>query len=364
VAVLEVGVRPRRHPRVVRRRDGSIKQIRSNTRPTYPTVDIPTLETAEQDATGDDGRRLLPALDTGIAVETRADRAAAEAERRQRVAVLSVAAAIVALTTAAVGWHYASDRLAANSPIASASALIGIPPAKAASTSAAAPSQVEQQAPTPIFAHYKTVDLHLPVPMRKLTEIGFHQASYAWALPMKTSMKDAKLSKVAKTKTTGRNLAKQPTGPDGIMTGYVLRMWRNRPGKPNTAADVGAKAETVVLSPVTGTVVRIKSYKLYGRYSDYEMHIVPDDTSGIDVVMIHLTDLSCKAGDRVEAGVTPVAKIRKFSDKFHDQLSDYTKDAGDHVHLQVNNSDYRGYKGLQGAVEPSSGDGEEGTYAQ
>jgi hypothetical protein len=25
------------------------------------------------------------------------------------------------------------------------------------------------------------------------------------------------------------------------------------------------------------------------------------------------------------------------------------------VHLQVNNSDYHGYKGLQGAVEPSSG---------
>lgn len=358
-------MRPRRRPRVARRRDGSIKQIRSDTRPTYPTVDIPAIETADQRAAAtDDGRRLSPALDTGIAVATRADRAAAEAERRQRVAVLSVAAAIVALTTAAVGWHYASDRLAASSPIASASALIGIPPTKGTSTSAATESQAMRQAPTPIFARYKKLNLHLPVPVRSLTEIGFHQASYAWALPMKTSMKDAKLSKVAKTKTTGRDLTKQPSGPDGVLTGYVLRMWRNRPGKPDTAVDIGAKPGTVLLSPVTGTVVRIKSYKLYGRYPDYEMHIVPDNTSGIDIVMIHLTDLSCEAGDRVEAGVTPVAKIRKLSDKMHEQLADYTKNGGDHVHMQVNNSDHRGYKGLQGAVDPSPATDGESTYAQ
>jgi murein DD-endopeptidase MepM/ murein hydrolase activator NlpD len=341
---------------VARRRDGGIRQIRSNTTPTYPTVDLPTIEApaAEQTA-GDDTRRLSPALDTGIAVETRADRAAAEAERRQRITVLSVAAAIVALTTAAVGWHYASDRLAADSPIARASAAIGIPVAKNASATATSKVQTARQAATPIFGRYGKLNLHLPVPTRFLTEIGFHQASYAWALPMKTSMRDADLSEVAKSKTTGRDLSKQPSGPNAMLTGSVLRMWRNRPGKPNTAADIGAKAGTVVLSPVTGTVVRIKSYKLYGRYSDYEMHIVPDNTSGIDVVMIHLTDLSCEVGDRVEAGVSRVAKIRKFSDKFHDQLSDYTKDAGDHVHLQVYNSDYHGYTGLQGAVDPSSG---------
>lgn len=137
------------------------------------------------------------------------------------------------------------------------------------------------------------------------------------------------------------------------MTGQVLRMWRNRPGKPDTAADVGALAGTTILSPVNGTVVRIKPYKLYGRYDDYELHIIPDRTSGLDVVMIHLTGIKCHVGDRVEAGITPVAKIRKFSNKFHDQLADYTHSPGDHVHMQVNDSNYKGYKGLQGAVDPS-----------
>jgi murein DD-endopeptidase MepM/ murein hydrolase activator NlpD len=190
--------------------------------------------------------------------------------------------------------------------------------------------------------------------MKKLTEIGFHQAAYSWALSMKTAMKNADLSLVARTRTTGRDRAEQPSGPDAIMTGKVLRMWRSsRSGRPDTAADVGALAGTTVLSPVTGTVVRVKSYKLYGRYQDFEMHIIPDDTHGIDDVLIHLTDVSVKPGDRVEGGVTPVAKVRKLSDKFHDQLADYPKSPGDHVHMQVNDSTYRGYRGLDGAVDPS-----------
>ena len=44
--------------------------------------------------------------------------------------------------------------------------------------------------------------------------------------------------------------------------------------------------------------------------------------------------------------------MRKLSDKITDQLAQYAKDGGDHVHLQVNNADYAGYRGLDGAVEP------------
>jgi murein DD-endopeptidase MepM/ murein hydrolase activator NlpD len=265
---------------------------------------------------------------------------------------MSTIAAAVVLVTAAIGWRYWSDRLAAATPLISSTAAAATRAATPATLTASAAAA--STATTPIFAHYKTLNLHLPVPMMRLTEIGFHQASYAWALPMKTSLKDANLSVVGKTKTTNRNRAAQPSGPNAFMTGSVIRMWRNRPGKPNTAADVGAFAGTTVLSPVSGTVVRIKSYKLYGRYPDYEMHIIPDGTSGLDVVMIHLTDLSCSPGDHVIGGVTPVAKIRKFSDKFHDQLADYTQSPGDHVHIQVNDSNYHGYRGLQGAVDPSS----------
>ncbi len=347
-------MRPRHRPRVARRRDGEIRQIRGNSTPRYPGINVsPAQSEVHEASTPEEGRRLAPALDAGIAVQTRARRAAASAEKRRRIALLWTVVAIVALVGAAIGWREVSDQAAAAKPVvgqtdAPALHSVSRPPA----TPAKATQPVVHPAATPIFAYYKSLKLHLPVPMLSLTEIGFHQASYGWALRMKTSMKDANMKTAAKTKTTGRDRLHQPTG-DGVMTGKVLRMWRNRPGKPDTAVDVGALAGTTILAPVTGTVVRIKPYKLYGRYDDYELHIIPDHTSGLDVVMIHVTGIKCHAGEHVEAGITPLAKIRKFSDKFHDQLAEYTKSPGDHVHMQVNNSDYPGYKGLKGAVDPS-----------
>ena len=169
---------------------------------------------------------------------------------------------------------------------------------------------------------------------------------------MKTPLKDAKNADARGKKGTGRETCTQPTGADAVLVGKVIRMWRNRPGQPDTAADVGAKPGSAVISPVTGTVVKIKSYKLYGKWNDYEMHIVPDDHDNIDIVMIHIADPAVKVGQRVNAGVTRVGEVRKLSDKMTDQLAQYTKGGGDHVHLQVNNSDYPGYKGLVGAVEP------------
>ncbi len=88
------------------------------------------------------------------------------------------------------------------------------------------------------------------------------------------------------------------------------------PGKPDTAADVGAKPGSAVFSPVTGTVVKVKKYKLYGKWDDYELHIQPDGHPGLDVVMIHVTDVCCRPGDRVLAGVTrsrPFARSRTSS---------------------------------------------------
>lgn len=348
-------MKPHQRPRVGTRRDDRIRRIKSDSRPVYPGVDIaapidedPGSQTAAQSALGDEPR-LAPALDTGIAVQTRADRVAASAAKRQRVTLFGIAGAIVALTIAGVSWHGASDRMAALAPLAG----LGSAPTTRTANSAAAAAPDDRRAATPIFATCKGLKLHLPVPVKSLTEIGFHQASYSWAIPMKTHMKDADMDKVAKTKSTNRDLDAQPEGPDGELTGQVLRMWRNRPGKPNTAVDVGAKPGTDVLAPVTGTVVRIKEYKLYGRYADYEMHIIPDNTTDIDVVLIHITDLQIEVGDRVNAGTTVVAKVRKLSDKFQDQLGRYTKGGGDHVHVQVNDSSAKGYKGLQGAVDPS-----------
>ena len=131
-------------------------------------------------------------------------------------------------------------------------------------------------------------------------------------------------------------------------------MWRSRPGQPDTAADVGAKPGQDVVSPVTGTVIKVKRYKLYGKWDDFEVHIQPDGYPNLDLVMIHIKDVVVAPGDRVVAGESRIAAIRKLSDKFYDQLSSYTKGGGDHVHMQVNDATDSKYKGLEGAIDPNA----------
>jgi murein DD-endopeptidase MepM/ murein hydrolase activator NlpD len=269
---------------------------------------------------------------------------------------------VLAVLLALGGWRWASDRRAAADPLegfanglgtnaSAASSLLGGHDSRidtAPAFRAAAPN------PTPIFATYKTLQLRLPVPTGSLTEVGFHQASYAYALRLKTRLPDANIEKAAAKKGTGRDDSKIPMGEDAWLTGSVLRMWRSRPGRPDTAVDVGAKPGTPIISPVSGTVVKVKSYLLYGTFPDFEIHIQPDGWQNLDVVVIHTTNVQVAPGDRVEAGITQLANVRKLSDKLVDQLAYYTRDGGNHVHVQVNNADYPGYKGLQGAVEPQS----------
>ena len=353
------------------RRDGGVRSIQAK-EVRYPGTDLPPVDPA---ATGPqqptEPGRLAPALDTGIAVDSRTDRRERLAARRRRAIVVGIAVAFGVLVLAGIGWRWASDRTVAASPggfeaedtAAAASRTTSDAGASSgaggAGTTAVKATKATAAGPTPIFARRGTIMLHLPVPVAKLTEIGFHQASYAYALPMKTPMKDADLTLAHKNRSTGRVASKQPTG-NHFMTGEVIRMWRARPGKPDTAADVGAEPGTTILSPVTGRIVNIKPYLLYGRYPDFEVHIAPEGTDGIDVVMIHVKDITAHVGMQGVGGVTPVGKIRKFSDKFHDQLEEYTKNGGDHVHIQVNDSDYPGYKGLKPAAGSSKADSASG----
>jgi murein DD-endopeptidase MepM/ murein hydrolase activator NlpD len=344
------------------RRDDGVRVIRSG-EIRDPVTGLPVSEPMPAAAPpGDsDTRRLAPARDAGIEVTGLTSRAERLRVRKQIRLWTIVGAVALALLLALGGWRYSSDRRAASDPLAglatnSATAvtrLISGHSTAAEKDTAPAFREVKPK-PTPYFAYYKSLNLRLPIAVDSLSEIGFHQASYAYALRMKTRLPDADLEKARVKRGTGRAAQSTPTDSDAWLDGKVLRMWRSRPGKPDTAVDVGAKPGTTILSPVDGTVVKVKSYKLYGRYPDYEIHIQPEGWPSIDLVMIHATDVQVVPGDKVEAGITKIAAVRKLSDKIHDQLADYTKDGGNHVHMQLNNADYPGYKGLQGAIEPQS----------
>lgn len=101
------------------------------------------------------------------------------------------------------------------------------------------------------------------------------------------------------------------------------------------AADIVAHPEVEVRSPVTGTVKRAGTYVLYCRYSDDYLVVEPDGRPGIEVKLLHIDGVRQQAGDRVEAGVTVVAR-RPTVLPFASQVDDHS-DPSDwpHVHLEL-----------------------------
>lgn len=327
-------MRPPRRTRTGTRRDGEVRVIRSNMADTHVTV-----------------HGLGTVRDTGLALEGRTARQRRQRERAQRSAIAWTLVAAVALSVGAYTWWGNSERRAAASPFIDVpSTTTNAVPARQSPGTIISASRPILPDPTPIFARYRSLQIRLPVSVKNLTEVGFHQAAYPYALHMSTPLTEADNSDTKDAHGTGRDPSKQPTGADAVLEGKFIRMWRARPGEPDTASDIGAPPGADVYAPVSGTIVKIKKYKLYGKCDDYEIHIQPDGWSDLDLVMIHVGDLSAEVGDEVVGGVTRIAAIRKLSTKVQHQLREYTGDGGDHAHIQINNAKDPRYKGLEGAI--------------
>lgn len=296
------------------------------------------------------GRTLQPARDTGIVLEGRVARERRRRMRSRRRLALGAVLAVAVLVVSAAGVYRRSQESS------SASEAVATWRPALRRTSAPDPGVGQLRAmyphpdPTPIFARYKGLELRLPVQLEDLTEVGFHQASYAYALHLKTHLPTADTDATKKAKSTHRDLSKQSKSATATLVGQKVVMWRSRPGKPDTAADIGAAPGSDVLAPVSGTVIKVKRYKLYGKYTDYEIHISPYGFPKLDCVMIHITNVCVKPGDKVTAGITCVGAVRKLSDREDLQLGEYTRGGGDHTHIQLNDVTHPDYKGLEGAI--------------
>jgi murein DD-endopeptidase MepM/ murein hydrolase activator NlpD len=300
-----------------------------------PGCDCPDIPSASDDP-------LRAATHEAACASRRArQRAARERARRQRRVLL---VALLAVIVFVVGWRVVTP--ADNRAVAELSA-----PSTNPSVLPASSAEEEPEGPaTPLFATYRTLHLHLAVAEQDLTELAFHQAAGPNALPMESLLPDADPALADHKRGTGRVLPERD--PDAaepaVLTGEVIRMWRaSRSGPPNTAADIGALAGAPVFSPVTGTVIEVKSYDLYGVHDDLEIHIQPTGWPEIDLVIIHVTDPTVRVGDLVVGGVTRIASVRLLSDRVNHQLGDYTPDPGDHIHMQLNRVE------KPGATEPA-----------
>lgn len=270
--------------------------------------------------------------DTGMMLEGRLARERRRRQRqRRRIAAGTAAALLVVLAAGWLVWR------GAPSPVEKTSTTEVRAIASAAEAPAVGTDSGEETAPpTPLFAAHKNVALHVPVPTDRLTEIAFHQASFSYATHLDTQLTTFPMESAKKKRGTGRTAEKSGATESGWLEGSVLRLWRDRPGQPDSAADVGAPAGTPVLAPVTGEVLLVKDYYLYSKYPDYQIHIRPDGHDDLDAVLIHVTSPTVKAGDRVVGGVTQVASVRDLASRMRLQLTEYVKDAGNHTHVQLN----------------------------
>lgn len=206
--------------------------------------------------------------------------------------------------------------------------------------------------PTPYMAECDGVMLHSAVRADQLTEILIHNASYSYAKALTTKLTEATNVDVMAAHGTGRVAAEQPTG-DAWLTGEFIRCFRSTNAGPKLSAiDCGGPVGATVYAPVTGTVVKVKEYSLYNNeaYPDVQVHIQPQGRPDLDVVLIHLSDVTVSEGDEVVGGATPIAAVRDVYAYVGEemQLKSYTAegDNGNHTHIQVNNTKSKKYHGL------------------
>jgi hypothetical protein len=174
---------------------------------------------------------------------------------------------------------------------------------------------------TPAFASIGGLLLYLPATHPVL--IAYHEAS-----------KDASLAlSPLGTCTRNANRYEFEAPPASPGPRYIVMSTRGRPHPATSAVDIAMHAETVVRSPVTGTVARVKPYRLYGRYVDLRLVLDPTGERGLRVVVIHLTSLRVRPGSPVVAGVTPIGSARPFP--FRSQVNDYVGGGIPHVHVEV-----------------------------
>lgn len=247
----------------------------------------------------------------------------------QGVGILAIAGLAIVFTALALG-NRTLDPGSAEQP--------------AAENAVAAPE--DTRSPTPFFASYRSLQLALPVEPDAVSLVAFHQASGKKSLHMESLVPEADAAEVERRTKAGEAvnasiLASEAQDasevPSSIWHGAALRLWRsNRSGPPDTAVDIGAAPGTEVRSPVSGKVLAIRPYKLYGSFDDFEIHIQPNGWPEVDVVLIHVSDPAVSEGDQVVAGVTSVARVRGLSKLTSLQLAGYTGDGGDHVHIQLN----------------------------
>ncbi|HJP66461.1 MAG TPA: M23 family metallopeptidase [Actinomycetota bacterium] len=165
--------------------------------------------------------------------------------------------------------------------------------------------------------------LTLFLPATQVTVVAYHEAALARALRLRPDGRCIRNANKWKFTTP-----KPTAGPD-----YMVMSSRGRPHPATSAVDVAMPKGSRVLAPVTGTIVSVKRYYLYGQYFDFKVVVRPTSSPKLLVTIIHLDRLRVHKGDVVTAGRSAIGIPRVFP--FGSQVNNYIGAGIPHVHLEV-----------------------------
>ena len=101
-----------------------------------------------------------------------------------------------------------------------------------------------------------------------------------------------------------------------------------------SSVDIAVAEGVRASSPVTGRVLAVRSYLLYGNQEDVRIDILADGYNNFKISVVHLTDPQVQKGQKVVAGLTEIGSIRRLG--INSQIDQYLGQITTHIHLQVN----------------------------
>jgi murein DD-endopeptidase MepM/ murein hydrolase activator NlpD len=259
-------------------------------------------------------------------ISIRRDSGAYVARRRGRVPrPVLWGLAVAALVVLWVG--FAASRQAEQVPVAAAGAqeqVQPVPERPVAAEGDRASRSEERALPaaaSQAFAAIGALQLVLPHP-QPLT-VAFHEASRPEALALQPIGRLA-----GNDNPTKFSAPADVDGPD-----YRILSSRGRARPATSAVDVAVPASSIVAAPVSGTVVEVREYALYGKIRDWRVVIEAADRPDLHVVLVHLHEPQVAVGDVVTAGQTPLAVVRQLP--FASHVDYVTDDPHPHTHIEV-----------------------------
>lgn len=184
-----------------------------------------------------------------------------------------------------------------------------------------------------LVAYAELEDVVLVQPSSGVIGIGFHESLFATSVPLRP------LGTLRMSDSAAFVPVEETDGPE-----YVVMSSRARANGPTTSADIVVPSRSPVLSPVTGTVVLVRPYRLYCQYADNQVLIRPAGREDLLVMVLHMSDPAVGQGDRVVGGVTPLG-TSWGNDAPDSQENEYWPDQHPHVHVEVEAAEAVGVPG-------------------